>query len=509
MPGIRTIANNTVFLYIRMFIILGVSVLTSRVVLAKLGIEDYGLYNVVGGVVGFLSFLNNTLSVGTSRYITYALGDGDGKNLNETFNTAFFAHVGLAVAIMIIMETVGLHFVHHRLVIPTDRLPAAGAVFHLSVLTMALSVVQVPYTSDIMAHERMGIYAYVGIFEAFGKLIICYLLTISRIDHLVLYSLLMAVVQAAVSIVYCVYCIRHFEESRFSLCFRKDIFVDITKFSGWNILTTFPETLKTQGVMILANMMFSPVVVGAQAFANQLFNILNQFVLNFRSAINPQIIKQYAAESYEESSRLTLSTTVYVYELILLICLPLFFAMPKILDIWLVDVPQYTLFFCRWAVVNIVAISFSTAFYVPMMASGNIRTNSIASLVVGTVVFIALFFIWKAGGGFVMAPLSALALSIVYGFIVRPVILVKEVKGYSYRSIYACILKCMEVTLCSAVIPSALYLLVTDNDTIVGNLIVILASIVSVGFFSLLFMSVRERSVLIDFILSIIHRKEE
>lgn len=508
MSETRTIANNTIFLYIRMFIIMSVSVLASRVVLDKLGVEDYGLYNVVGGVVGFLSFLNNTLSVGTSRYITYALGNGGKEYLKETFSTASITHLGLAIFILIIMEVVGPYFIFHKLVIPPDRISAAFAVFHLSVFTMVFSVVQIPYTADIMAHEKMGIYAYVGIFEAFGKLLACYLLSISRTDHLVFYAFLMTVLQITVALAYCIYCISHFEESIFSFRFRKDIFVDITKFSSWNILTTFPETLRTQGIVILMNMMFSPVVVGAQAFAANFSNLLNQFVLNFRSAINPQIIKKYAAGHYADSRQLTISTTIYVFDLILLICLPVFFTLPKILDIWLVDVPDYTLFFCRWSIINIIIISFSTAFYVPMMAAGKIRTNSIMSLITGIFVFVALYVVWKFGGGFIFAPISSLVISIILGIIVRPIILVKEVEGYTLKEIYVCIYACLKVTACSIVIPAILYFIVINKETILGNVIVIFACIFSVATFSFLFMSSHERAALKRFVIKTIKQEK-
>ncbi|MBQ0126574.1 MAG: polysaccharide biosynthesis protein [Bacteroidales bacterium] len=500
MSETNTIAKNTIFLYFRMFLIMGVSLITSRVILDKLGVDDYGLYNVVGGVVGFLSFINGTLSVGTSRFITFAIGRNDAEELKLTFSTAFVAHLGLSLILAFLLETVGLYFVYHKLVIPDGRFDAAVIVYHISILTMVLYATQVPYTADIMAHERMGIYAYVSIFEAIGKLAICYLLVISPVDRLVSYAVLLLILQIGLIMAYRIYCIRHFEESRFSLKFKKDIFLDITKFSGWNILASFTETLKVQGVIVLMNMTFSPVIVGAQAFANQLTHVLNQFVANFRAASNPQIIKKYAAGNFEGSKELTLSTTVYVYDLVLMIGLPLFLTMPKVLDIWLVDVPEYTVFFCRWAVVNIVTVSLPTAFYVPMMASGRIKSNSLMSLIVGGFFYLLLCLVWHLGGGIVWGPVSMFAMSIIYGFIVRPLILVKEVECYSYKAIYSCLVKCLVITVCSSVIPVFVYFLLVNRDTIAGNIIAIVISIISVSVCAYVFMPPNHRRKLTTYI---------
>ena len=202
----RRIAKNTMFLYFRMILIMGVTLYMSRVVLDKLGVDDFGLYNVVGGVVGMLSFINGTLSIGTSRFLTYELGREDKKKLHLTFNTAFYTHLALALILTFILETAGLWYVYNKMVIPEGRFSAAVFAYHVSVITSAISIIQVPFTSLIMAYERMGVYAYISIFEALAKLMVVFLLSVSPYDRLVVYAVLLAVVQALIALLYCLYC---------------------------------------------------------------------------------------------------------------------------------------------------------------------------------------------------------------------------------------------------------------------------------------------------------------
>ena len=249
----KRIAKNTIFLYIRMFIIMGVTLQTSRVVLDKLGVDDFALYNVVGGVVGMLSFLNGTLSIGTSRFLTYELGTGNKQRLIETFNTAFYTHVVLAVIIILLMETGGLWFMYNKLVIPPDRIDACFWVLQISILTTVISITQVPYSASIMAYERMGIYAYVSIFEALGKLGVCYALNITELDKLIVYASLLAVVQLSVALYYRLYCVRTFDSCKLSLSFNRDILKGLLGFSSWNIMANVAEMLKLQGILMIVN----------------------------------------------------------------------------------------------------------------------------------------------------------------------------------------------------------------------------------------------------------------
>jgi O-antigen/teichoic acid export membrane protein len=253
----KRIAKNTLFLYFRMILIMGVTLYMSRVVLDKLGVDDFGLYNVVGGVVGMLSFLNGTLSIGTSRFLTYELGTGDSDKLRQTFSTALYTHVILAVIILIAMESFGLWYVYNKMIIPPDRFSACVWVFHLSILTTLVAITQVPYTATIMAHEMMEIYAYISIFEAFAKLGVCFLLSYGNIDRLILYASLLFFVQLIVSLCYRIYSIKNFEESRLSRTFNKAILKRLLSFSGWNIMANISNTLGNQGTLVLINLFFT------------------------------------------------------------------------------------------------------------------------------------------------------------------------------------------------------------------------------------------------------------
>lgn len=494
----KRIAKNTLFLYIRLFLIMGVTLYTSRVILDKLGIEDYGLYNVVGGVVGMLSFLSGTLSIGTTRFITYELGTGNISKLKQTFNTSFYVHFGLAVIMMLLLETIGLWGVYNKLLIPENRFNAAIAVYHISIITMMVSVTQTPYTATIMAHEKMGVYAYISIFEAAAKLLVCFTLSYSPCDKLIFYAILLAVVQISVAFFYRIYCNLKFEGTKLSCSFDKSIFKRMMSFSGWNIIANIVETLKLQGVIVLMNFFFLPAIVGAQAFANHLSSSLMQFVNNFRNAINPQIIKLYASKDLEGSRKLTLSTTVYVFDLILLLGLPCIFVMPKILDIWLVEVPDYTVVFCQYIIIYNILSTFSASFYIPMMAAGKVKTNSLAGVVLGVGQFALLYVVLRLGGDVMWVQYLNISITIIFGFIVKPWILVNEV-GYTYMEIVKCFGICAEIAICSSVVPVFL-LFVLDMGNLWANVVVVIITFLSVSLFALCFMDKNTRHKLLCFL---------
>ncbi len=452
----KRIAKNTLFLYVRMIIIMAVTFYTSRVVLEKLGVDDFALYNVVGGVVGMLGFLNGTLSTGTSRFLAYELGANNIGKLNRTFNTTFYTHLILSLIILFILETAGLWFLHSKLVIPAERIFAAEMTFHISILTAIVSITQVPYTAVIMAHERMGVYGYVSIFEAVGRLSVVFMLSMADVDKLIFYAALIAVVQILVAMYYRYYCRKHFAETKLSLTFDKSILRELLGFTGWNVIANLTETIKLQGYVILINMFFQPFFVAAQAIANQISNALMQFVGNFRAAINPQIIKSYAAKEYDASKKLTLQTTVYVFDLVLLLGLPSILVMEQLLGIWLVDVPPYAVLFAQWVIAQNILSTFSTSFYIPMMAAGKLKKNAIASIFLGPGMFALLYIIYKVGGDVMWVQYILVFSTIAYGFIVKPYILVRDVQ-YKYADFIPCYVACLKVALLSIVLSLTLY----------------------------------------------------
>lgn len=500
----KRIAKNTLFLYFRMLLIMGVMLYMSRVILNQLGVDDYGLYNVVGGVVGMLSFLNGTLSIGTSRFLTYELGVSNQSRLQDTFSTAFYVHLLLAIIVLLLMETGGMWFLYNKLVIPAERQTACVWVFQLSILTTLVAITQVPYTATIMAHEHMRVYAYISIFEAVAKLAVCYLLSIASSDRLIAYAVLIAIVQFLVAMLYRIYCIRHFSESHLHKVFDKEIFKGMMGFSGWNVMANLSETLKLQGVLILINMFFAPVVAAAQAVANQVSTAMMQFVNNFRTAINPQIIKLYASGDREGSKRLTLQTTVYCFDLTLMLGLPAIVMMDWLMGVWLVEVPDYAVAFTRWIIVCNIVNTFNAAFYIPMMAANRMKSNSIAAVFFGIGQFAVLYVLLKLGFGPMWVQYMGLALAVVFSLLVKPFILYREI-DYSFIELLTCYWDCTKVLLLTGVltVPSLCLLGNGTLDAIVKGATVFAA----VSFASYVFLEKQIKTKLHTFILMKIHNE--
>lgn len=470
----KRIAKNTLFLYFRMILIMAVTLYMSRVVLDKLGVDDYGLYHVVGGVVGILSFLNGTLSIGTSRFLTYELGTNDQEKLKQTFSTAFYTHVILGIIIVLLMETFGLWFLYNKLVIPPDRFTACVWVFHVSILTTFVAITQVPYTATIMAHERMGIYAYIGIFEAFAKLGVCYLLSVGNVDRLILYSILLAVVQFIVAMSYRVYCIKNFFESRLRKLFSKTILKSLLSFSWWNIMANLSTTLGSQGRLILINLFFTSSLAAAQSVAAQVSSAIMVFVSNFRSAINPQIIKLYASGDREDSKKLTLDTTVLCFDLILMIGLPAIVIMNELMHIWLVEVPDYAVVFTQWIIARRIIGSFSSSFYTPIMAANKMKINSLAAAILGIGEFVLLYFLFRLGFGPMWIQYIACVVTIVFSLLVKPFVLIKQI-DYTLKEILICYWTCLK-TLSLSCILSAIPVYYLDNtisDSIIKSVLIV------------------------------------
>ena len=480
-----------------MFIIMAVQLYTSRVVLDKLGADDYGLYNVVGGVVGLLSFLTGTLSIGTSRFITYELGAGDAKKLKSTFVTSFYTHLALSGIIVILLETIGLWFFYNHLVIPSDRLDAAFWVYQISILTTIVAITQVPYTSAIMAHEKMDIYAYLSIFEAVAKLLVVYLLAIAPYDKMLFYAVLIAIVQIMLASFYRFFCVRKFQECRLNFSFDKSIFKKLMGFSGWNITANIAEVLKAQGVIVLINMFFQPAIVAAQAIGNQITNAMMQFINNIRTAVNPQIIKLYASGDYEGSKRLTLKSSLYVFDLLLLLGLPFILLMEPILNLWLKEVPPYTVVFAQCIVASQIIGNFSASFYTPMLAANKIKKNSIAAVIFSFSNFIILYLIFKLGGDVMWVQYVYIFNSALWSYFIKPYILYKDI-DYKIAEMVNCILFTFKVGLlsCLIAIPARLLL----NNSIIECILLFMITIVAVIISSYIFMYKEDRRKATSFI---------
>ena len=438
-----------------------VSLYTSRVILQTLGVDDYGTYQAVGGIVTMLSFVNSALSGGTSRFLTFELGTGDVGKLKRTFSTLLTLHILLAILIIIVAETLGVWFVANKLVIPEGRMEAAMFAYQMTVITSVFTLTQVPYGASIISHEKMGVYAYLSIFETLAKLLIVYLLAISSWDKLKLFALLLCVLQIGTTLYYRFYCIRHFKETRFSPIIDKDITKNVLGYSVWNLVSSISIPLKNQGLIIVLNVFFSPAVVTARAIANQVSMAANQFVQNFRTAVNPQIVKKYASGDRLGSKSLLLNSTKYSYYMMLLLCLPICLFAEPILRLWLGEYPEYTVIFLRLTLVSSLFQVFDTSFYTALYAMGRIKENALISPVIGILIFPIIYLLFKLGYSPVSMAWVLLMFYAFLGLIVKPILLVRFV-GYTWKDIWSVFKPCFLVTIIAEPIPLYMTLQCTD-----------------------------------------------
>lgn len=477
----KTIAKNTMFLYFRMMVTMMISLYTSRVILQILGVTDYGIYQAVGGVVGFLSFINKSLSAGSSRFLTYGLGEGDKDKLRRIFSTTLTAHICLAILIVILAESIGLWFLYNKLIIPPDRFEAALFTYHLSIVTAFFHLTQVPYSACIIAHEKMNIYAYMSIVQAVLKLVIVYMLAIGDIDKLKLYATLLCLLHVGNVIFYRIYCMRHFEETHFRFSIDKNIFREIAGFSGWQLFANGAIALNSQGILILLNMFFSPAVVAARAISIQVNMHAHQFVSSFQAASNPQIVKFYAAKDYEGSKRLLLQTTRFSYYLMFLLALPICLVADQLLHIWLGIVPEYTVIFLQLIVIQSLFQVFDTSFYRALYAKGQIRENALISPTIGFIQFPVVYVLFKMGFSPVVLSWASLIMYALLGIVIKPILIIKIV-DYKWSDVLSVFKPCLYVTLASLPLPLAAYYWLKGHDSMVLSFCVITAvSVLSVA----------------------------
>lgn len=373
----RRIARNAMMLYVRMFLTMVVGLYTSRVVLKTLGVEDYGVYGIVGSVVGMMGFLNASMSGATSRFMTFELGRGDKKRLADTFSSALIIHMIIALIVLVVAETVGLWFLTHKLVIPEGRMPAAHWVYQMSIASAMIGITQAPYGATIMAHERMNIYAYFEILHVTLKLLIVYLLTIGNFDKLILYGALVFAVSVLMRALSRLYCIHHFPEARFHWIWDKNIIKPLLSFSGWNLFGNFGSIFHQQGTNFVINFFFGVAMNAAASIGLTIANVVNQFSSNVMIAFRPQIIKLYSQGQKEKMRDLTIMAIKIIMFIYCLVAVPVFLETDNLLQLWLVEVPGNSAIICR---IFIISIFFETIRYIIIInihASGNVRLVSL------------------------------------------------------------------------------------------------------------------------------------
>lgn len=373
----KRIAKNTLLLYFRMLLMMAVSLYTSRVVLDKLGITDYGIYNVVGGIVGMLGFLTGAMGNAVQRFLSFEIGKGDKERVNHIFNVSLLAHVVIAVIVLVVMEFAGVWYLNTYMNIPAGRLDAANWVLQCSIFTTMFTIVQVPYNAIIIAKEQMGIYAYISILEVILKLAVVYLLVIGHFDRLKLYSVLIMAVTIGILMVYKIYCIKKYDEAKFRLIKDTKTLKEITSFAGWNMLGELAWVFTGQGVNIILNLFFGPAVNAARGLADQVNGAVARFVNNFQTAVNPQLVKSYAADQLDDMKKLLYRGIRFSYYLLLVLSMPLILNMDFILHVWLKDVPEYATGFCLLALLCGMVSSVSNLLSQVARAYGKIRKYQI------------------------------------------------------------------------------------------------------------------------------------
>lgn len=437
----KRMAKNAGMLYFRMLLTMAVALYTSRVILQTLGVEDFGIYNVVAGFVTMLGFLHGAMSSATQRFLAFELGQSGENDVRGIFSMSMNIHILIAVIVLVVGETLGLWFVRTQMTIPIDRMFAAEWVFHLSLVSFMVTIISVPYNALIIAHEQMSIFAAVSILDVTLKLLIVFMLGWFGMDKLILYGLLSLTVVFIIFVVYRRYCKSKFVESRFRLYWDKELFNTMLSYTGWNLWGSIASVMSAQGINILLNIFFGPAVNAARAVAMQAAAALNQFVQNIQVAINPQIIKSYASNDIAYMHNLVITGAKYNYLLLLFLSMPVLINAELILELWLKNVPDYSAIFLKLVTINILVDSISAPLMTAAQATGKVKAYQ--SIVGGLLLFNVpiSYFILKSGGGPESAIYVGIFISItalIARLIILKVIVSLPVKTYVKNVVLRC-----------------------------------------------------------------------
>lgn len=480
----KRIAKNTLLLYIRLIFTMAVGLFTSRVILATLGVEDYGVYNVVAGFVMMFSFFTSSLGAAISRFLTYELGKGESSKLQRIFSTSVNVQLLLSLAILILAEAIGVWFVNHKLNIPVDRLYAANWAFQCAILSFIFNLISVPYNAAIIAHERMSAFAYISILEVTLKLVIVYVLYISPIDKLITYSILFATVSLIIRLVYGEYCRKHFAECRYQAVIDKPMLKEITGFAGWNLLGSGAYLFNTQGVNIVMNLFFGVTVNAARGIATQVEGVVRQFVTNFTTALNPQITKSYAAGNMEYMCTLVCRGAKYSYFLMLVFAVPFMFEADIILKLWLNNVPEYTSIFLRLTMIGTLCDILGNSTANACWATGKVKKYYLWVGSIGSLVFFISYGLFAFGFPAYTSYVVFIVIYVILIFV--KLYILKGLIDFPVMMFYKeTLLRILPVTICTFMFTS----LACSNleESIVRMLLTALLSTVALGISTFLF----------------------
>lgn len=457
---------------------MAIGLYTSRKILEILGVDDFGLLNVVGGVIAMVAFLNNSMSASTQRFLTYELGKKEEKSFNNIFSMCVLIHLVIGFLALLLGETVGLWLVNTQLNIDPDRMVAANFIYQTAILSAVLGIIQTPYNAAIISYERMHIYAYVGLGESVTKLVIVFLLLLSPVDHLITYAILLFAVQLTTCLNYRIYCIRNLDGCRMRRFWNRGVFRHMLSFTGWNMFGATAALLRDSGANILLNIFGGTAVNAARGVAYTLSNAANTLVGGFQSALNPQLTKSYASDNYEATCSLLCRSSKISYILMLIITIPVFLECQFLLDLWLVEVPHYTVMFARIILLESLVATLQGPMITALLATGNIRWYQI---VVGGlfIMNVPIAYILLKSGGHIVTPFIVSLVLVIVGQMLR-LRFAHNMLRLSYKK-YAkeVILPIVLVSVTSAVVPVTLAGML--NDGWLRLIVVTVASMISVG----------------------------
>lgn len=411
----KRIAKNTVYLYIRTLVSMIVSLYTSRKILEALGVEDFGIMSVVGGVISLMAFINGSMSVATQRYLTFELGRGSESQYNKVFNIAVYVHAIMALIVLVVAETVGLWFVNTHLNIPESRMVAANWIYQATILSALLGIIQTPYNASVVSHEHMHICAYVGLGETFARLMIVVALLYYPYDRLAVWGFALFAVQLTVSIYYRVYCSRKFDDCRLSFrMWDTNLLKSMLGFTGWNMFGTIAWTLKDQGGSVLLNIFGGPVYNAARGVSSQVTGAVRGLIGGFQTAVNPQLTKTYASGDTDVTCNLLCKSSKISFFLMLIVSVPVLFEIDYILGIWLVEVPPMAALFTRLVILESLLDTLGGPMITSLMATGRIKWYQI---VVGTILLlnIPVAYLMLKSGSHIATPLVVSVIFMILG----------------------------------------------------------------------------------------------
>lgn len=473
----KRIAKNTIFLYTRMLILMLVSLYTSRVVLSALGVVDYGIYNVVGGIITLFTFVNGGMISATQRYLTFEIGRSNLKQLNKVFSSSLLIHAFIAVAVFLLGETVGIWFLYEKLVIPTERMTSAFWVYQCSIIACLVSIMSIPYNAMIVAHEKMSAFAYISILEAVLKLAIVYVLCITPWDKLISYSVLILSVQLIIRFIYSSYCRRHFTEAHYHHQIDRALLKEMTSFAGWSLTTSIAYVLSSQGLNIMLNIFFGPIVNAARAIAVQIQGTVRQFVNSVQIAINPQITKNYASLQLTTMHSLMSRCARFSYILLYLLSLPILIETKYILTLWLKTVPENTIIFTRLILILTLLYPFSNPLIIANQATGKVKKYEIFSGIILLSLLPLSYIALKLGAPAYFVYIINIVLEFAT-FISRLMLIRKDINLSLTYFVNSAVIPAIKITIVSFIPPLIVFRYVNDN--FVGFICVSCVSVFSV-----------------------------